>query len=404
MWKAARPDPDPHPAANLLPVSSGIKGQPITTPNSLTGQPLPGLALAEREPDQLALLDGGEEAYPAMIAAIDGARESVYLEVYLFRLDSTGRRFLAALAAAAARKLRVEVLVDGWGSSSDCGEIVATLGAAGAQARVHRPVGVVFAGLFGRNHRKILLIDSALAFVGGINIGDEYGGESNRPGWADLAAQVRGPAAQDLALELRGGRPLARGNVQIRLSGVGTGRRLRKRYLKAIRGARREVLLAHGYFLPDRELLRALTSAAGRGVQVTALLAGRSDVPFVPLATRHVHRRLLQGGVKIFEWSQTVLHAKAAVIDGQKLLVGSFNLDALSLSNMETLLEADDAALAGQGARWMRGHLALARAVSFADCTRPGLRGFLEGAIGFLFAQLGEWVEKLLAQRGRPQR
>jgi len=357
-----------------------------------------------REPDQLALLDGGGEAYPAMLAAIDGARQSVYLEVYLFRLDATGLRFLAALVAAATRKLRVEVLIDGWGSSSNCAEIVAQLRAAGATARVHRPVGNVLAGLFGRDHRKILLVDSTVAFVGGINIGDEYGGEADAPGWADLAARVSGPAAQDLALELAGKKPLQRGKVQIRLSGVGTGRRLRKRYLKAIRGARRELWLAHGYFLPDRKLLRALSSAARRGVEVTVLLAGRSDVPFVPLATRHVHRLLLQGGVKIFEWSQTVLHAKAAVIDGEKLLVGSFNLDALSLTNMETLLEADDAALAGQGAVWMRGHLALARPISFADCTRPGVRGFIEGALGFLFAQLGEWAEKLMARRARPRR
>lgn len=336
-----------------------------------------------------------------MLAAIDGARASVYLEVYLFRLDHTGQRFLDALVAAAARKIRVQVLVDGWGSSRDCRAIVARLRAAGATARIHRPLGVLLAGLLDRDHRKILLVDDALAYIGGINIGDEYGGEDPTPGWADLAVQVRGVAAVQLAHALRGEVATPSDRVHIRLSRLGTGRRLRKRYLKAVRGAHRSVLLAHGYFLPDRELMRALTSAARRGVEVTALLAGRSDVPFVPLATRHVYRRLLRGGVRIFEWSQTVLHAKAAVVDGHKLLVGSFNLDVLSLNNMETLLEADDASVAGQGEAWMRGHLALAREIGPADCERPGLRGWIEGALGFLFVQAAQWVEKLTAQRGR---
>ena len=182
------------------------------------------------------------------------------------------------------------------------------------------------------------------------------------------------------------------GPVRIHLSGVGTGHRLRRRYLKAIRHAKERIHLAQGYFLPDAQLLRALAHAAHRGVRVNVLLAGRSDVKFTRIATHHLYRHLLAAGIRIHEWSRSVLHAKAAVVDGRKLLVGSFNLDPLSLLMLEALVEADDPRAARACEEWMVAHEARSRRIGPEDCRIAGLRGFLLSIAGFLLARAGRWL------------
>jgi len=303
-----------------------------------------------------SLLDGGPEAYPRMLAAIDAAQSAIRLEVYAFARDGIGQRFIEALAAAARRGVRVVVILDGWGSAADGAEVAARLREAGCEVSIYNPLVALLAGRFRRNHRKILLVDDAVAFIGGINIADEYGhvGERDVPHWLDLALELRGPPVAWLSRRLRDARvPPPRGPVRIHLSDLGGGRRLRGRYLKAIGGARRSVLVAHAYFLPDRRLVRTITAAARRGVSVTLILPGRSDVPLARAATRSLYGQLLRAGVRIHEWTETVLHAKAAVMDGRRLLVGSFNLDPFSLANLEALVEVNDAAVAREGVAWM---------------------------------------------------
>jgi cardiolipin synthase len=159
-------------------------------------------------------------------------------------------------------------------------------------------------GRFGRNHPKILLVDDEVAFLGGINIGDENVAEGVRLGWADLALEIRGPQCARLGEMIRREpqRPVD-SSLRIYLSGLGGGWRLRRRYLKAFARARQRIDVAHGYFLPDHGVVRAITAAARRGVQVRLLLAGRSDVPFARAATRSLYRRLFAAGVSIHEWS-----------------------------------------------------------------------------------------------------
>ena len=324
-----------------------------------------------------------------MLAGLAAATSSVELQVYLLRRDRIGESFIAALTAAAGRGVRVTVTLDGWGSLRDGGSIIAELRAAGCEARIFNRLLTLLLGRIGRNHRKVLLIDDRLAFIGGLNIGDEY----DEGDWLDLAAEVKGPVCAALGRALRlGGHETEAGPIRIFLSGLLGGRRLRRRYLKAIGRARVSVLLAHGYFLPDAQVLRALGSAAARGVQVVALLAGRSDVPFAPLATRLLYRRLVEAGIEVHEWNSSFLHAKAAVIDGRKLLVGSFNLDPLSLAMMEILVEADDRAAAGEAEAWMRALLVRARRVGPEDLRSPGVQGFLLRLAGRLFALPGEWL------------
>lgn len=320
---------------------------------------------------EVRVLDGGAELYPRMLAAIEAAQASIHLEVYAFALDATGERFADALADAARRGVRVRVVVDGVGSALDGRLLEMRLGSAGIQVRIYNPLSWLLLGRFRRNHRKILLCDDEVAFLGGINLGDENvaGPPADGPGaWADLAAEVRGPACAWLGARLRRIRlPPPPGPVRIWLSGLGGGGPLRRRYLKAIGSARRTVHIAHAYFLPDRRLVRTITAAARRGVEITLLLPGNSDVPFARQAAMHLRLPLLRAGVRVHEWNSTVLHAKAAAVDGERLLLGSFNLDPLSLANLETLLEVHGREAAGAVEAWIARHCAGARRIEAAE-------------------------------------
>jgi cardiolipin synthase len=300
-------------------------------------------------PESVELLDGGKQAYPRMLLAIARAKRSVHLEVYAFVPSGVGARFVEALGQAASRGVKVQVQIDGWGSLHGGRAVVAALREAGCTARIYNRLIGLLVGRFGRNHRKILLVDDEVASLGGINIGDENVGQGERLGWADLALEIRGPQCVRLGQMIRREpHRQVESSLRIFLCGLGGGWRLRRRYLKAFASARQRIHIAHGYFLPDRGVMRGITNAARRGVQVRLLLAGRSDVPFALAAARSLYRRLLAAGVAIHEWSDSVLHAKVATIDGRRLLVGSFNLDPLSLANLEALVEVDDSRVVDQ--------------------------------------------------------
>lgn len=365
--------------------------------------PLPVASLAPVPVDgaeRITLLDGGTEAYPRMLEAIASAKHRVHLEVYTFEREGVGARFVDALVAAARRGVSVKVVVDGWGSMNASGHLSQTLQAAGAKVRVYNPLTSLFTGRSWRNHRKILLVDDAVAFLGGINIGDAYAANGDVPGWADLAVELRGDICRQLGAKLHAGTSaLTSGPVSLFLSGFGGGHRLRKRYLKAIDGARREVVLAHAYFLPDMRFVRALKRAARRGVKVSLLLAGRSDVVFARAATMRLYREFLRAGVGIYEWTASTLHAKAAVMDGEKLLVGSFNLDPLSLVNLETLVEVEEPGVSAAAARWLEKHMAESRRVFLEDCARSGLQRWLLDVVGLAVARFAERFASFIGRR-----
>jgi cardiolipin synthase len=192
------------------------------------------------------------------------------------------------------------------------------------------------------------------------------------------------------------------GPIHLDLSGLGGGRRLRQRYLKAFGSAQRRLTLAHAYFLPDAKIARALRIAAERGVEVKLLLAGRSDVPFARAATLRLYRSFLLSGVRIFEWHQSVLHAKAALVDNHRFLVGSFNLDPLSLANLEALVEIDDPATGAAAEAWLSSKLAGAREVRIEDCRRGFFQRWIGDAVGLFIARLAEGLARFIAFRRLP--
>jgi cardiolipin synthase len=334
------------------------------------------------------LLDGGREAYPAMLAAIGAARAEVFLEVYELSPVGVGAEFVAALSAAARRGVSVRVVIDAWGSAPGTGEVEAALSAAGCSVQVFGSILEILAGRLRRNHRKLLAVDGEVAFVGGLNIADAYvfpDPVTGAPAWADLALELRGRAPewlQERARHERGSSPP--GPVRLWLSGLGGSKRLRRRYLKAFGRARRRILLAHAYFLPDRHLVRSIAAAARRGVEVKLVVAGRSDVPLAGAATRRLYRKLLRAGVEISEWTRSMLHAKVAAVDGRRLLLGSFNLDPFSLANLEALAEVTLPALPGDAERWIRARFEEGEPVTLERL----------GA--------GSWLERLWAERVGP--
>ncbi|MFF7706656.1 cardiolipin synthase ClsB [Pseudomonas sp. NPDC007930] len=323
-----------------------------------------------RSGNHIELLINGDEFFPRAFSAIDAAREEVLIETFIWRDDAAGRELHTRLIAAAERGVRVEVLVDGYGTDQLSPAFIAALAEAGVRLLAFDPrpklLGVR-TNLFRRLHRKLLVVDGQLGFVGGINFCADHYLDHGPMAKQDYAVQVSGPIASDLhqaslALMNAHGRPLAplapwlkrvplqadSASARIQLAIRDNQRHrddIEEQYLAAIDQAQERVVIANAYFFPSYRLLRALREAARRGVAVTLLLQGMPDMPLVRLCSRLLYNYLLRDGVNIREYTQRPLHGKVALIDQRWATVGSSNLDPLSLSlNLEANLFIDDAA------------------------------------------------------------
>jgi cardiolipin synthase A/B len=326
--------------------------------------------------NRLQLLESGGEYFPALIAAIDAAAHEVHLETYIFADDSTGRLVAAALGRAAQRGVAVRVLVDGFGAREFATGLGTSLAADRVEVMTYRPEAGQFSfrrHRLRRLHRKLAVVDGRVAFVGGINVIDDFDdGESKSARfdyavriegllvsgihgavrhvwrlvrWAHLGRRPRAPAALEPAPAVDGTAKAAlliRDNLRHR-------RDIENAYMQAIQGARDEILIANAYFLPGRRFRKALLEAARRGVKVRLLLQGRSDHLLLHYATLSLYDRMLSAGVRIFEYVPAELHAKVAVIDDDWATVGSSNIDPFSLLlSREANVVVRDAAFAGQ--------------------------------------------------------
>lgn len=352
---------------------------------------------------RVRVLTDGDEAFEAMWRAIDGARESVALATYIFEPDRVGDATLAALLRAARRGCRVLLVVDSYGSHRLDEARVAPLLAAGARVVRFNPIVRWSATLsrLVRNHRKILALDGRLAFVGGMNIAEEYAGARHGNAYfRDTQVELEGPCAQALARlidDVAGeeNRSLARVpeppvGASLVLVHESHARRARRSIQRALRmtlaRALERVTLTSPYFVPPARLVRALLHARRRGVEVRILTAGRSDVPLVRLASQHLYGRLLRRGIRIFELEQRTLHAKIATIDGVYATVGSFNLDYWSdRRNLEVAVGLLDPAATAELERQFELDLTGAREVTLSTWER---RTLLERLLGFGAYQL----------------
>jgi cardiolipin synthase len=323
--------------------------------------------------NQIQLLVNGAGFFPALLLAIHAAEHEIYLETYIFEADETGQSIKAALVQAAARGVIVNVIVDWIGTGNDKSlQLQSELQGAGIQFRIFNPW---FKRGIARTHRKIVVLDRELAFLGGLNIIDDlYADDDSRallaaPRW-DIAARIAGPLVSQIHAEaashwLRLGplrlherwdllrkRSLPSGEELTgpMLAGLVVRDNLRNRrtiqraYLQALGQARKQAILANPYFAPGRKLRDALSRAAERGIEVTLLL-GVGQFRLQDAVAQSYYPALLKHGVKIVEYRKTQLHGKVAVVDGIWSTLGSSNYDGLSLFvNQEANIVVRDAA------------------------------------------------------------
>jgi cardiolipin synthase len=311
-------------------------------------------------------LRAGREIFPALLAAINGARESVCLETYIFGAGYPGEAVREALVRARQRGARVRVLIDAFGSIGLAAGFWEPLRAAGGEVRQFSSLTLNRLGI--RNHRKLLVCDEQVAFVGGFNIAREYDGDGVTRGWWDVGLKVGGPLAEQLAAAFEdmfaradfqhkrfarwrktGARQmLLTPNEQLLLSGPGRERNPLKRALREDLARATKVQIMVGYFLPTWSIRRQLMGIARRGGSVELILAGKSDVLLSRLAGQSLYGRLLRAGLRIYEYAPQVLHAKVWILD-EAVYIGSANLDTRSLNiNYELMVRFDQPAMAEQ--------------------------------------------------------
>ena len=311
-------------------------------------------------------LRSGDEIFPAMLAAIDLARSSVCLEVYIFAPSPLGERFREALVRAQQRGVRVRVLVDALGSMELRNDYWQPLRAVGGEARGFNPVRLM--RFWFRDHRKLLVCDGRVAFVGGFNIAPEYEGDGVRSGWRDLGVRLEGPLAAQLAASFEA--MFERANFrhkrftrlrrfemnqsavwppeQIFLSEPGRGRNPIKISVRGDLAHARDVRIIAGYFLPAWRLRRDLARIVRLGGRVQLIIAGKSDVWLSQLAAQSLYRRFMKDGVEIYEYQPQILHAKLILVD-DVVYVGSSNLDQRSLRiNYELMIRFQNREIADE--------------------------------------------------------
>ncbi|MGG7445225.1 cardiolipin synthase ClsB [Kosakonia oryzendophytica] len=321
-----------------------------------------------QEGNRIQLLENGDNYYPALYEAIAQAQQKVILETFIWFEDDVGRALQQALLRAARRGISIEVLLDGYGSPDLSEQFVSELTSAGVVFRYYDPRPRLLGmrtNLFRRMHRKIVVIDNTVAFVGGINYSAEhvtsYGPEAKQ----DYAVRVEGPVVEDiLQFELenlpenaparrwwrrRRHRPEENrkpGEAQALFVWRDNDEHrddIERHYLKMLANARREVIIANAYFFPGYRLLHAMRNAARRGASVKLIVQGEPDMPIVKVGAELLYNYLLKGGVQVYEYRRRPLHGKVALMDDHWATVGSSNLDPLSLSlNLEANLIIHD--------------------------------------------------------------
>ncbi len=308
---------------------------------------------------QLKLLHSGEEYFLELASVIDSAKKLLHLQVYIFDEDTTGKKIIEALQAAAKRGVSIYVMVDAFGSdlSRKC---VQEFKNNGIRFRYFSPFP--FSGLTqsGRRlHHKICVADNSVALLGGINIADKYSGVNQPKPWFDYAVKIEGPVCPHItaicesiwqrSFRRRKSKPqiiTEKGTSAIRIS---RNDWLRKKnqisngYKYMLRSAQKEIIVFASYFIPSRRLLKILVRSAKAGKTVSIILSRKSDVPLIKGATTYLYERMLQSGIRIFEYTESVLHAKVCVVDEQWCTIGSHNLNHLSeFLSIETNVDVMD--------------------------------------------------------------
>ncbi|MEO8937313.1 MAG: cardiolipin synthase ClsB [Burkholderiaceae bacterium] len=381
--------------------------------------------------NRVELLCGGIEFFPSLTAAIEGAREEVYLETYIYQDDDTGRLITDVLCTAARRGVKVHVSVDGFGSSNLAESIRTNFDEAGVEYVVFRPENYSWrSGIkwfdrkrLRRLHRKLAMVDRKIAFCGGINVLDDFNDPNHGPMESprfDFAARLEGPIVGPISAYMlnqwlrldwkrlaskqgdlekavqtwfsRREWAVARAdgsNIRVAFvtrDNVRNRRSIERAYLAAIRIAKTEVILCNAYYFPGRRFRKRLIHAAQRGVRVRLLLQGMPEYPVQHYASQTLYAELLAAGIEIYEYKRSYLHAKVGIVDDGWATVGSSNIDPFSLllAREANLVVRDEAF-----ARELREHVEKAiendsEPVQAERLLKTGLIGRMTNAISYV--------------------
>lgn len=351
---------------------------------------------------RLTLLRSGPKYFPRMLEAIHLARRAVCIEMYALWDGTIGQRLVECLVERVSAGVSVRLIVDAVGSRKLSPASLRTLESGGVDVRIYNRNSLKNIGSWNlRTHRKLILIDSRSAFVGGFNFADMFLGTDAEAAWLDSAVEVEGPVVAQIqrVFENSWGRLGVVGRetsfesawaggparaVVVDSSPAEGKPTVRTMYRNAIDGARRRIWLHNQFFFPDRDLFRSLAAATARGVDVQLIVPG--DVcpfPFLRDANRNHYQRLQDAGVRVFEYQPTMLHQKSAVIDGVVSLIGSANVDPRSFYMSEELtLAVEDENFASEMERNFQSDLLVCSAVTASWSSRRWsgrLREFVSG-------------------------
>lgn len=349
--------------------------------------------------NRVVLFPDGTYFFQALLAALRSAERVILLEYYIIRSDHTGSAFAAELAAAVQRGVRVLLIYDYFGCIDTPSSYFKNLSQQGIEL-IPFNVPSFRRGLHWfdrRNHRKLTIIDGSLAFLGGFNIADEYAGDAAlQLRFRDLGFSVAGSVVRELVgsfcdiwqmerderpdraavcdRKIDCGRP---GHANVAIVSGGPHQRssfIRGAFLFNIASASEELLVANPYFVPGPRIIRSLLRAARRGVRVRLLMPARSDVPLVQLVGRSSYGILLRGGIEIFEMERELLHAKVMLVDGERAVIGSANLDQRSFHrNFEINCVIDSSAFGAQIRSELEEEFSVARRVTLDGHERRGI-------------------------------
>ncbi len=325
---------------------------------SVTGMPL-------TSGNRIDILHNGEAAYPAMLDAINSAEHSIYLSTYIFKSDNSGREFIDKLAHARERGVEVKVLLDGIGEYYSLPRAGSLLKKRGIEVARFIPPALIPPSIHVnlRNHRKILVVDKKTGFTGGMNIGSNHLAEkqANKSRVIDTHFRIKGPVVTQIVNMFYDDWNFVTGNnieadpVEYNPEGAGAKCRvisegpnedfnkLATILVGAIASAKKRVLIMTPYFLPTREMISALQTAALKGVYVEILLPQKNNLPYVHWATRNMLWELLQRGVRVYYQPPPFVHSKLFIVDDYYAHIGTANMDSRSLRlNFELALEVYD--------------------------------------------------------------
>ena len=318
--------------------------------------------------NQIQLLINGTAYFPALESAIQAATKTIHLQTYIYMADKVGESISALLMQAAQRGVNVNVLLDGFGSKELAPDHIKALRKAGVYVAFYRPQISPWTfkkDRLRRMHRKVVTIDDSIAFVGGINIIDDYNVPENMPPRIDYAVRIEGPLVQEILLSSeklwrnatssrvsrlnanfknlphnsldfvrqfgRSGKAPSKAAAAFLVRNNTSHRRdIERAYMHAFNHAESEIIIANAYFIPGQRFRRVLLAATKRGVSVKLLLQGRIEY-FLMLATHAFYGTFLNHGVEIYEYNKGYMHSKVAVVDGHWATVGSSNIDPFSL-------------------------------------------------------------------------